>query len=89
MASGSELQVFKPVVSPVAVDVVDGLACGENSSQMFGHDKPMLNDVSVLLSHRMTRLPNMDVPMAVRLAAWSNTPPNKVRLWPSLRGFTS
>jgi len=88
--SGSELEVLKPVVLSVPVDVVNRFANGKRSPEVPCHDKPMLGNFlssspeNCRLGHdeQIIGAPNDDVAASVDVTKWpadlslTQEPPN-------------
>jgi hypothetical protein len=66
----TELKIFNPVVMPDSVDVVNFLNPSQKSSNLFLHQKAMLNDISLWGARRMARSLNHHVPIAVLVSFW-------------------
>lgn len=52
MRGGNELQVFKPIVGFVAVDVMNLLVASQRPTEELGYDEPVLGYVTGLVAHR-------------------------------------
>ena len=58
----AQLQILRPVVRPIPVDVVDGFFGPECATQHLGHDKPVFHDVPVSVGVRVLGTVDLPVP---------------------------